>query len=165
MKNRDSKAALAWITNSLASRGIPFALVGGIAANAYGSTRELNDIDIDVPDDAIPLLAVDLAEYLSFGPIQHESECFRCFLVGFTYRGQEIELSGADSMQLYNRALGCWIAFPTDLTAVEYREILGIDAPVMNRKALCTYKRIVARATDLEDVRALESLDNSQSPG
>ena len=158
MEDRDSKAALSWIIDALTTRGIPFALVGGVAANAYGSTRALNDIDIDVPDGAIPLLASDLKEHISFGPVQHESAQFRCLLLGFIFQGQEIELSGAHSMQLCDRSNGSWITFPTDLKAVEYREILGIQAPVMNRKALCDYKRIVARETDLEDVAQIEAL-------
>lgn len=44
------QAALHWIVGKLTSRNIPFAIVGGLAAIAYGSSRSLNDIDMDVEE-------------------------------------------------------------------------------------------------------------------
>ena len=66
---KDSVAALAWITEELTQRGIPFAVVGGLASNAYGCSRPLNDKDIDVPDAVLPTLAQELEAYRAFGPL------------------------------------------------------------------------------------------------
>lgn len=155
---KQSHAALQWITDELTERNIPFAIVGGLAANAYGATRPLNDIDIDVPDAVLPVLAVELREYLAFGPDRAVSECFDCALVGFTFGGQEIELSGAESMKILDRSSGEWLDWPTDLAAVESRHLLGITVPVMAREPLIAYKRLAGRDTDLADVQEIESL-------
>lgn len=53
---RDTKAALAWITGILKSSQVPFQISGGLAANVYGATRELADIDIDLPDEKFDLV-------------------------------------------------------------------------------------------------------------
>ena len=95
MKN--PQAAFHWIIGELQKRKIPFALVGGIAANAYGTTRALNDSDIDVPDNALIDLSQELKGHLAFGPENSVSDVFDCQLVGFKFCEQEIELSGAET--------------------------------------------------------------------
>lgn len=153
MKN--SRAALSWIVAELNKRKIPFAIVGGLAANAYGSSRALNDIDIDVPDQALPRLASELSAQLSFGPVRSVSECFDCQLVGFSYLDQEIELSGAESVLIKHCAGTNWQAWPTDLSAIEIRPVLSLMLPVMARDRLIAYKRIAGRETDLVDIEQL----------
>lgn len=155
---RDSEAALRWIVNELDLRSIPFALVGGIAANAYGATRPLNDIDIDIPCAFIPVLAKELAPFKTFGPERSISDCFECDLLGLSFKGQEIELSGAETFRIKYSSSAEWLALPTDLTAVEQRFVLGLTVPVMGRKALITYKRLAGRDTDLMDVSELAKL-------
>lgn len=153
---KDSVAAFSWITSELRKRGIPFAIVGGLAANAYGGSRPLNDIDIDVPDAALFTLARELDAYRSFGPEHSISECFDCQLLGFSYLGQEIELSGAESLMILDRSCNQWIPWPTDLTRIETRTVLGLAVPVMERGALIAYKKLARRETDLLDVSELE---------
>ena len=154
MKN--SPAAFAWIVEQLTKRQVKFAVIGGLAANAYGSSRALNDIDIDIPTAEIARLAIELKEYLVFGPERSVSECFDCQLVGFCYQEQEIELSGAESIYIKDLSDNSWKHWPTDLSKIEMRNILGIDAPVMAREALIAYKKIAARETDLIDVEFLQ---------
>jgi hypothetical protein len=154
---KDSVAALAWITNELTQRGIPFAVVGGLASNAYGGSRPLNDIDIDVPDAALSTLAQELEAYRTFGPDRSISECFDCQLLGFSYMGQEIELSGAESLLILDRSCSRWMPWPTDLRKIEERRVLGMTVPVMERSALIAYKELAGRETDLIDVSELRA--------
>jgi hypothetical protein len=153
---RDSAAALKWIVEELERRDIPFALVGGVAANAYGTTRPLNDIDIDVPERFLPVLAEELKSFRTFGPERSISDCFDCQLLGFSYKGQEIELSGAEGLLIRDTSSEKWVPWPTDLSEVERRIVLGLTVPVMGRKQLIEYKRFAGRATDLMDVSELE---------
>jgi hypothetical protein len=153
---KDSAAALKWIVEELEHRDIPFALVGGIAANAYGATRALNDIDIDVPEDFLPVLAKELEPFKTFGPERSVSDCFDCQLLGLSYKGQEIELSGAEGLLIKVSSSEKWVSWPTNLSEVERRAVLGLNVPVMGRKQLIEYKRLAGRDTDLMDVSELE---------
>lgn len=157
LKMKDSAAALAWITNELKLRGIPFAVVGGLASNAYGGSRPLNDIDVDVPEAALSTLARELEAYRTFGPDRSISECFDCQLLGFSYMGQEIELSGAESLLILDRSCSRWMPWPTDLRKIEERRVLGMTVPVMERSALIAYKELAGRETDLIDVSELRA--------
>jgi hypothetical protein len=160
---RDSAAALRWIVQELERRSIPFALVGGIAANAYGTTRPLHDIDIDIPVASLSVLAKELEPYKTFGPERSVSECFECDLVGFSFAGQEIELSGAETFRIKDASTGEWRAWPTDLSAIERRIVFGISVPVMGQRELIAYKRLAGRETDLVDVAELERSALSKS--
>ena len=49
--------ALDWIIEYLENNAIPYLVCGGLAAQAYGSTRDLADIDIYVPDEYLYQIA------------------------------------------------------------------------------------------------------------
>lgn len=154
---KDPAAAFHWIVNQLQQRNIPFVLVGGLAANAYGTSRPLWDIDLDIPERFIPELAHELCDFLTFGPEHSIGEYCECQIVGFVYREQEIELSGAESLRIKDPSSQAWLPWPTDFSRVEYRPVFGITVPVMAREQFIAYKRLAGRNTDLLDVQELES--------
>ena len=51
--NKHAPEALKWIVNILKTNKVPFRISGGLAVKIYGSKRDLDDIDIDIPDKAI----------------------------------------------------------------------------------------------------------------
>ncbi|MFZ3016050.1 MAG: hypothetical protein WA101_03610, partial [Minisyncoccia bacterium] len=66
MKNTEK--AFLWIVNILNNKNIPFQISGGFAAKIYGSPRELNDIDIDIPDENFPDIYDGVKQYAIYGP-------------------------------------------------------------------------------------------------
>lgn len=154
---RDSVGALAWIVSELMQRQIPFAVVGGLAVRAYGGQRALSDIDIDVPDAAILPLSRALEAYVTAGPKRLVEDPYDCLFLELSFAEQEIELTGADTFRIRDSRSGDWRDWPTDLSAVEQRIVLGMRVPVLERSTLIAYKQIAGRPVDLADVAFLEA--------
>ncbi len=153
---RDSSAALRWIVGLLRQVGQPFAVVGGLAANAYGSQRPLNDIDIDLSIGAFEKLLPLVRPYVKFGPAKYQDSFFDLDLMVLNYADQDIDLTAAETIRIFNRTSELWCDLPTDLSLVNQRSVLGVDVPVMNRELLVAYKKMVGREVDLEDILQLE---------
>jgi hypothetical protein len=152
---KDSQRAFDWITTLLDELGHSYVVVGGLAANVYGSKRPLCDIDIDVPMFALREIANLAQAYVTFGPSRFRDEQFDIELLTLRYGEQEIDLTAAEDVLLFDRGAAIWRQVPTDLKAGELHEVFGKTVPVMSRDALITYKRMLARDTDLEDVMAI----------
>lgn len=151
MKTREEKA-LAWIVGVLEKIEVPFVISGGLAARAYGSTRLLNDIDIEIPDDRVADVAAVVADYTVWGPEREEAECFELLILILAYGGQMIEICGGDSVRMLDHESGEWVDAATDFSKVERLRVMGIEVPVMAREELLAYKRLGAREVDLIDV-------------
>lgn len=150
------ESALRWIHSILHELRIPYVVSGGLAVRLYGGTRPLYDIDLDVPENRMSALLPFVSEYIVSGPSHYIDEHFDLKLLTLDYNGQSIDITAAESVRVYDRSEGRWIQDPTDLAAVELREIYGLTIPVQKRELLIRYKKLVARATDLEDVQQLE---------
>lgn len=61
---RGTKASLKWITTTLKELNIPFQIAGGLAAIAYGATRDFWDIDIDVPENSFELITENVSDFI-----------------------------------------------------------------------------------------------------
>jgi hypothetical protein len=151
-----TKEALIWITNILNSHQIPFQIVGGLAVMAYGSSRELYDIDIEMPDECIEKIHPEVLPYITFGPDQLKGERWDLFLMTLNYKGQEIDLSGAYTTKIYSIKDKIWITLDADLSKVNYLNVYDVNLPVINRAALIAYKKILSRPVDLLDIEFLE---------
>ncbi len=153
---RDTKASLLWITHILNELDIPFQIAGGLAARAYGSTRELIDIDIDIPEDKFKLVKEKVSEFVVFGPSQIKEKPWDLLLMTLNHHGQDIDLSGAYRVKIFNQSTGIWHEFPTDFSKVVTLEILEVKVPVIPKKDLLAYKQILARPVDLADIEEIE---------
>lgn len=148
--------ALHWIVDLLQERGIPFQISGGFAANVYGSKRPLFDIDIDLPDARLLALAPKVKKYVIFGPARFKDRYWDLLLMTLLYKGQRIDLSGADSEKIFNRARKRWVKCKIDLASAERRTVFGKIVPLIPLKKLIAYKKKLARHTDLLDLKALQ---------
>ena len=160
---RDTKAALVWITGILQFSQVPFQISGGLAAKAYGATRELADIDIDIPDDKFDLVKDKVGEYIIFGPEHLKGEQWDLLLMTLSYKGQEIDVNGAYGTKILNKESGIWHPLTTDFSKVVIRDIMGLQVPVIPCDELLAYKKILARAVDIIDIKQIESKINNFS--
>lgn len=150
--------AFHFIIDILEKHRIPYKISGGLAARAYGSTRELADIDIDVPDECLPIIAKEVEHYIVFGPARYQDENWNLNLITLNYHGQDIDISG-NSAQIYNQQTGSWEEHASDLAVFEWKELFGRRVPVESKQCLINYKTKLGRPVDIEDVRQLTTRD------
>src|SRR5476649_2423021 len=108
MPEMQETPALMWILEILAKYQIPYQISGGLAARMYGSTRQLYDIDIDIPEERFAAVKRDVETYISYGPDWFKNECLELMLMTLNYNGQKIDLRGATKARIFNRAVGLW---------------------------------------------------------
>jgi len=149
-----ARQALVWITELLRSNNVPFQVIGGLAARAYGSTRPLRDIDLYVPGDRLEQVAMLAAEYVVRGPWHQRDERWDIAFMALDYGGQRIELGGAEG-RYYDSKAACWRLADIDFERSELREVFGVTTPLMPREQLIEYKRRLGRPVDLVDLEEL----------
>jgi hypothetical protein len=70
--------ALGWIVEVLRRADVPFQVVGGLAARAFGATRPLADLDFYVPTSRLDEIADLAAAQISRPPLSYRDECVPC---------------------------------------------------------------------------------------
>jgi hypothetical protein len=150
------KEALSWITSLIKKHNIPFQIAGGLATQAYGSTRELHDIDIDIPEKDFETIKSEIAPFITFGPDYFKDECWDLFLMTLNYHGQEIDISGACDARIYNKKDNIWEKIVTGFSKVNFIKVYNLNLPVIRCKELIAYKKILSRPVDLLDIEYLE---------
>ena len=151
--NSDLKEALLWITSLLKKHEIPFVLSGGLAAHAYGSTRIVRDIDLDIANDGFEKLEIDVQPHIVFGPEIHTSKALKNLLMQLKYHNIQIDIAGAENAQIFDN--GLWKPDRTNLSNYEIKSIFGIEVPVMNPSDFIVYKSKSPRPEDLKDIVAV----------
>ncbi len=153
---KNTEGAFKWIVGLLQKHSIPFQISGGLAARLYGSTRDLADIDIGIPDDRFDDLYRDVKQYIIYGPERYLDDEWDLKLMTLKYQGQEIDIAGRDNIKIFDKSNKIWTPAHRDLTISEDKEVYGIIVPVIPKESLIAYKSKIARYVDLEDIRQLE---------
>ena len=152
---RKTEEAFRWIVAILSEKRIPFQIMGGFAANAYGSTRRLADIDINVSDRALRRLLPSVKPYVVYGPRRYRDPHWDLPLMTLRHRGQLIDLCGIDSQKIFDHREKHWIPMSSVFPSSRRMRIFGVTVPVMTRSALIAYKTRLSRGVDRKDVEAL----------
>lgn len=141
---KKTKAAFHWITEILEKNKVPYQIAGGLAARAYGSTRPLNDIDIDIPENSFSDIIPEIKPYIISGPEWVKDNVWDIYNVSLVYQEQEIDISGAFEVKIRDERTGVWHAFPTDFSKTKQKLIFGKLVPVIDPEILVKYKTILA---------------------
>ncbi|GIH13884.1 hypothetical protein [Rugosimonospora africana] len=62
--DRDIATALTWVVSALRRQHVPFQVVGGLAAHAYGDRRPIVDLDFYAPLVAADGFLTEIAEHI-----------------------------------------------------------------------------------------------------
>ncbi|MBA4336335.1 hypothetical protein C0416_00990 [bacterium] len=151
----NTEKAFKWIVGLLKSNKIPFQISGGFAARLYGSTRPLFDIDIDIPDNSFYKLIPFVQNYIVYGPERFQDECWDLLLMTLKYENQEIDISGCDTIKLFNRETKQWEPCDEDINDVTEIKVYDEKVPVIKKQKLIAYKNVIRRPTDLEDIEMI----------
>jgi hypothetical protein len=147
--------ALRWIIEIFNRHNVPYRIGGGFAAKMYGSPRPLNDIDFGILEKYFSIILPDISEYITHGPKRYKDAKWDCELITLDYHGQEIDISGTETIKMSNKEKTKWISLDETSETVDMN-VEGIDIKVMNPEALVEYKKELDGEHQLVDIEAVE---------
>jgi len=151
-----TKNALKWIVNILDNHKIDYQISGGLAGKIFGSQRKLNDIDIDISEKYFLEILPEISEYIIFGPARYKDAKWDLELITLNYHGQEIDISGIDTLLISNKERTKWISYPGFLSEALNMECVGLKIKMINPKYFLEYKKELDGEQQLEDIKAVE---------
>ena len=152
MENTNLKKTFHWIVEILNRHNIPFYVGGGLAAQAYGSKRPLNDIDLVANENQFATMMPDIGQYVTFGPGRYQDKEWDITLLTLRYDGQEIDIAGASNKKYFSKQAREWIEFPGDFKNTEQKYIYGLLVSVIAKEQLIMYKKGLGRHVDILDL-------------
>lgn len=147
--------ALKWITDILGKYDIQYQVSGGLAAHIYGAGRTINDIDIDMPEEAFNIIYDDIKKFIIFGPAHYKDECWDLKLVTLNYYGQEIDMGGSTTTKIYNNTTQQWVNVLVDLSKIRIFDVHGIKVPIHDPYDLIEYKKLLKGDHQKSDIEAI----------
>jgi hypothetical protein len=154
-QDQAAREALRWLAGLLEDHNIPFQVVGGLAARAYGATRPLVDIDVYISATHVATVLAAAQPFVTRRPGHHRDEHWDLDFMRLEYAGQPIEVGIADDAKYRDARQGRWHGAGVDFKASEYLEVLGVEVPVIPREQLLLYKRRLNRPVDRADIKEL----------
>ena len=158
---KNTKVALRWIVKVLRKRKIPFYISGGFAAKIYGSSRALNDIDIDIPGKYFDEVWTATKRYMLLKPARYLKKPWDVCVFTLRVKGQDIDISNGESIRFFNKQKQKWVRGPVRFNRPAMKKVFGMILPVYPKKDLLYYKRILehysSRKHQRADVKALSS--------
>jgi hypothetical protein len=157
---RDTRAAFVWVIRLLRKKKIHFYITGGFAARAYGSTRRLRDIDLDIKEKDFSKILPSIKKYIVFGPTTLINAKWKTPLITIKFKGQEIDFCGADNCWInYNKK---WKNCPMCKKTIKL-EIFGQQVEVINPQELIDYKKLLSGEHQKRDIFAINQFIKKQN--
>ena len=148
--------ALEWLVALLRRHDVPYQIVGGLAAQAYGAERPLVDIDLYVPMELLQSAMAELSPYLIRNSRPTQSAFWKLTYLALDYHGVPIQIAdSATDPRFYNRKDQRWEPQTIDYAASQRVTLYGVEVDVMPREELLRYKALLDREVDRADIQAL----------
>jgi hypothetical protein len=152
--------ALHWLTQQLGDT--PYSICGGLAAIAYGSQRDLNDIDLFVPEADFAPLVNQLQPYVSKPAQRYQGEGWDLEYVQLIHAGIKIEAGNPKDAFILNASTHKWQPLNVVFSALSKANLYGNELSVMNKQDLIDYKNVLQREVDIDDVHAIKAAEGKQ---
>jgi hypothetical protein len=150
--------ALNWLVSLLERHHVPYEVVGGLAARAYGASRALVDIDLYVPLSQAQPAVEEMRPYLKREPLPHRSDSWDLVYLALEYQGVWIEIGDSETNPcFFNRVDQRWEPQLIDYAALNLATLYGCQAAVMPKGELIRYKTMLDREVDHMDIQEMES--------
>jgi len=133
---------------------IQFQISGGLAAIIYGAERPLYDIDIEVYKKDILKIRELFQKNISKDFYHLQDENFDLWLLTLDVNGVPVDISQADECYLGD-GKNNKVSADADLSKAQMMNFDGVEIPVADKKELIEYKKILARDTDLIDIKQI----------
>lgn len=147
------QSALAWMVEILHRHNVPYQVVGGLAAKAYGAQRPLFDIDMYVPFDRATGVLEEIAPYITWGPEHYVDDSWDITFLKIDYAGQRIEFGDSSTHPcFFKRKDQRWEEQVIDYANSVCVDIFGIAVSVMPKEELVRYKSALGREVDVLDI-------------
>lgn len=153
---RNITRALKWISSVLERNEIPHQFVGGLAARAYGSRRDLADIDIYVPGSRFKDILPEVGIFVVSGPSRVRSEHWDLDVLVLEFAGVKIELGDSEDARYFDALASRWVPAEIDYSASVKKTVYGTPIPLISLPGLVEYKSRLLRPVDRQDLAALE---------
>jgi hypothetical protein len=148
--------ALGWLVSLLNRYEIPYQIVGGLAAKAYGARRPLVDIDLYAPLDRAQAALAEMRPYVIREPLPHRSAAWDLVYMALDYQGMLIEIGdSAAKPRFYNRRDQRWEPQLIDFASANIMQLYGVTVAVMPKEELIRYKAMLNREVDHLDIQQI----------
>lgn len=157
MDEHKTQKALQWIVSLLNRHQVPYQLIGGVAARAYGARRPVVDIDLYIPMEKAQAAIDEMRPYLIREPLPHHSTFWDLTYLVLDYEGVYIEIGDSSSNpHIFNQRDQRWDPQVIDYSASHKAALFGIEVDVMPRSELASYKTKLDRKVDHVDLREMD---------
>lgn len=134
------KKSLDWIIPLIEAHGIPYQITGGFAVCLYGGSREVNDIDIDLPAEGLKKLIPEITPFIISGPERYIDFTWDVDIVTLDYHGQIIDLTVAEDAYIINHRVGAREPLLMNFESVNKIGAFGHILSVQRPEDLIEYK-------------------------
>ena len=132
---------------------VPYVVVGGLAARAYGAIRPVVDIDLYAPFDLAGAALGEMQPNVIWGPQRYADDHWDLTFLKADFRGRRVELGdSSNAPRFFDARAGRWVSQHIDYGASVRVELFGVRTAVMPKQELVSYKLALGRRVDLVDV-------------
>src|SRR3989338_2530426 len=150
----NQREALKKVAQIFIENKIQFQISGGLAAIIYGAERSLYDIDVEVYKKDIQKVRDIFQKNISKDFYHLQDENFDLWLLTLDINRVPVDISQADECYLGD-GKGKKIRADADLLKSQFINFDGVKIPVANKMELISYKKILARDTDIVDIKQI----------